>query len=293
MFTAGVSSHPIPIQSGRMPRVGRRVFRSQARSVIYNAIKFCDEEKKTGLFLSLSKTTERAAAILKLNKETISRIRKEGNKCEDKGVEISTPNKVRRPPVNKVELDDMDKCIIRREVHKYYGLYKELSALVNRSHARVVDEFRRNYPDVSVPNNSTITRLIARFMECGSALLDSDERDCCFQQDSVTCHTSNKTMQFLLEFYGDNAGEMSPGSSTESYPAFARIGLRENPGKNLNQGFVKDIIYSKKSRNIDDLRVKITQAFQQITPLMLQRTGAELHQSYELCRVRNGGHVEL
>ncbi|KAJ4435569.1 hypothetical protein ANN_18185 [Periplaneta americana] len=31
----------------------------------------------------------------------------------------------------------------------------------------------------------------------------------------------------------DNAGEMSPGS--ESYPAFTRIGLRENPGKNLNQ----------------------------------------------------------
>ncbi|KAJ4446499.1 hypothetical protein ANN_13195 [Periplaneta americana] len=28
---------------------------------------------------------------------------------------------------------------------------------------------------------------------------------------------------------------MSPGSSTESYPAFARIGLRENSGKNLNQ----------------------------------------------------------
>ncbi|KAJ4447058.1 hypothetical protein ANN_09047 [Periplaneta americana] len=28
---------------------------------------------------------------------------------------------------------------------------------------------------------------------------------------------------------------MSPGSSTESYPAFPRIGLREKPGKNLNQ----------------------------------------------------------
>ncbi|KAJ4434006.1 hypothetical protein ANN_16325 [Periplaneta americana] len=28
---------------------------------------------------------------------------------------------------------------------------------------------------------------------------------------------------------------MSSGSSTESYPAFARNGLRENPGKNLNQ----------------------------------------------------------
>ncbi|KAJ4433915.1 hypothetical protein ANN_16229 [Periplaneta americana] len=32
-----------------------------------------------------------------------------------------------------------------------------------------------------------------------------------------------------------SGGEMSPGSSTESYPAFVRIGLRENPGKNLNQ----------------------------------------------------------
>ncbi|KAJ4426446.1 hypothetical protein ANN_27260 [Periplaneta americana] len=28
---------------------------------------------------------------------------------------------------------------------------------------------------------------------------------------------------------------MSPGSSTESYPAFARIGLRQNPGKKFNQ----------------------------------------------------------
>ncbi|KAJ4443673.1 hypothetical protein ANN_05348 [Periplaneta americana] len=28
---------------------------------------------------------------------------------------------------------------------------------------------------------------------------------------------------------------MSPESNTESYPAFAQIGLRENPGKNLNQ----------------------------------------------------------
>ncbi|KAJ4433883.1 hypothetical protein ANN_16196 [Periplaneta americana] len=32
---------------------------------------------------------------------------------------------------------------------------------------------------------------------------------------------------------------MSPGSNTESYPAFARIGLRENPGKNLNQYFLR------------------------------------------------------
>lgn len=38
----------------------------------------------------------------------------------------------------------------------------------SRSYARVVDEFRRNYPDSAVPNNSSITRLIERFRECGS-----------------------------------------------------------------------------------------------------------------------------
>ncbi|KAJ4450426.1 hypothetical protein ANN_01850 [Periplaneta americana] len=36
---------------------------------------------------------------------------------------------------------------------------------------------------------------------------------------------------------GNNSGEISPGSSTESYPAFAHIGLRENSGKNLNQRY--------------------------------------------------------
>ncbi|KAJ4425780.1 hypothetical protein ANN_27405 [Periplaneta americana] len=41
--------------------------------------------------------------------------------------------------------------------------------------------------------------------------------------------------QSIARLIGDNAGEMSPGSNTESYPAFAHIGLRENPGKNLNQ----------------------------------------------------------
>ncbi|KAJ4431271.1 hypothetical protein ANN_19868 [Periplaneta americana] len=38
-----------------------------------------------------------------------------------------------------------------------------------------------------------------------------------------------------VTYTGDDADEMSTRSSTESYPAFARIGLRKNPGKNLNQ----------------------------------------------------------
>ncbi|KAJ4440001.1 hypothetical protein ANN_08132 [Periplaneta americana] len=49
------------------------------------------------------------------------------------------------------------------------------------------------------------------------------------------CESGNEPPGSLKANEDDNDGEMSPGSSTESYPAFARIGLRENPGKNLNQ----------------------------------------------------------
>ncbi|KAJ4426923.1 hypothetical protein ANN_26722 [Periplaneta americana] len=48
------------------------------------------------------------------------------------------------------------------------------------------------------------------------------------------CESSNEPVG-PLKAISDNAGEMSPGSNTEGYPAFARIGLRENPGKNLDQ----------------------------------------------------------
>ncbi|KAJ4452015.1 hypothetical protein ANN_03529 [Periplaneta americana] len=41
---------------------------------------------------------------------------------------------------------------------------------------------------------------------------------------------------------------MSPGSSTESYPAFAHIGLRENLGKNLNQ-----VTYPDRESNLGHL----------------------------------------
>ncbi|KAJ4443529.1 hypothetical protein ANN_05201 [Periplaneta americana] len=54
---------------------------------------------------------------------------------------------------------------------------------------------------------------------------------------------------------GDNVGEMSPGSSTESYPAFAHIGLRENSGKNLNQ--VTGFAVRRANRYSTDVDTKI------------------------------------
>ncbi|KAJ4441426.1 hypothetical protein ANN_11281 [Periplaneta americana] len=127
-----------------VPRVGRRVFRSQARSIIYNVIKFCDKEKTTGLFLPLLKTTERAAAIVKLNKETI---RKEDKECEDKGVEISTPNKVRRPPANRrrrIFCGPLEKELRKRLVKCFVwsvALYGERTWTLRRNEEKRIEAF--------------------------------------------------------------------------------------------------------------------------------------------------------
>ncbi|KAJ4450793.1 hypothetical protein ANN_02223 [Periplaneta americana] len=50
---------------------------------------------------------------------------------------------------------------------------------------------------------------------------------------------------------------MSPGSSTESYPAFAPIGLRENPGKNLNQTVRVSVMDSKVAALMAALRAHL------------------------------------
>ncbi|KAJ4437846.1 hypothetical protein ANN_13784 [Periplaneta americana] len=47
-------------------------------------------------------------------------------------------------------------------------------------------------------------------------------------------HTSKQTATLPLLF-GDNASEVSPGSSAESYPIFALNGFRETPKENLKQ----------------------------------------------------------
>ncbi|KAJ4431304.1 hypothetical protein ANN_19901 [Periplaneta americana] len=79
---------------------------------------------------------------------------------------------------------------------------------------------------------------------------------------------------------GDNAGEMSRGSSTYSYPALVHIGLRENPRKSLNQRIPN--VTGEQSEGITVFRIP------PMTSLMLHRcrTGA-----ISLQRWRNSKHI--
>ncbi|KAJ4427575.1 hypothetical protein ANN_25223 [Periplaneta americana] len=96
---------------------------------------------------------------------------------------------------------------------------------------------------VNVVNNSQ--NLNNQYLKQGPLNLLSPDR---FNAASVDANKSGAQMKKpvsvadLQQARGDNAGEMSPGSSTESYPAFARIGLRETrkkpqPGNLPRSGF--------------------------------------------------------
>ncbi|KAJ4439964.1 hypothetical protein ANN_08095 [Periplaneta americana] len=71
---------------------------------------------------------------------------------------------------------------------------------------------------------------------------------------------------------------MSPESSTESYPAFAHIGLRENPGKNLNQLKSSIITSEELAETYDKLNITCTKT---------KLCGHEEDEVYELSRLKS------
>ena len=56
---------------------------------------------------------------------------------------------------------------------------------------------------------------------------------------------------------------------------------------------MKNDVYSQRPMDFDDLKEKICTAFQKVTPRMLHHTWDAISSRYELCRLRNGGHVEV
>ncbi|KAJ4436717.1 hypothetical protein ANN_16849 [Periplaneta americana] len=81
---------------------------------------------------------------------------------------------------------------------------------------------------------------------------------------------------------GDNASEMSPESSVESYPAFALNGLRGNSGKNLNQGTPTQCV--RELRKVQEI--------QAIGNRVLQRVASNMERRVELCLMQDGGHFQ-
>ena len=57
-------------------------------------------------------------------------------------------------------------------------------------------------------------------------------------------------------------------------------------------GFIKDVVYSRKVRDLADLRQRIIEAVALITPQMLINTWQELEYRLGICRATAGAHIE-
>jgi hypothetical protein len=58
-------------------------------------------------------------------------------------------------------------------------------------------------------------------------------------------------------------------------------------------GFIKDVVYRRKVRDLADLRQHIIETVELITPHMLINTLQELQYCLDICRATTGAHIEV
>ena len=101
-------------------------YSDDAGAIIENVYKFCMEEKKSGMKLSLNPVWDRTAALTGVSRSTAQKMVEE-KKAQD---EQQQP---KQPPssTSKVSLDDFDKGVVRRTIASMYSLKKALPTLHN------------------------------------------------------------------------------------------------------------------------------------------------------------------
>ena len=92
-----------------------------------NVYKFCMEQKKSGMKLSLNRVWDRTAALTGVSRSTTQKIVEETKKTQD---EQQQPN---QPPssTSKVSLDDFDQGVVQRTIASMNSFKKVLSPIDN------------------------------------------------------------------------------------------------------------------------------------------------------------------
>ena len=107
-----------------LSKMARLVWRysDDAGAFIENVYKFCMEEKKSGMKLSLNRVWDRPAALTGVSRSTAQNIVEEKKKTQD---EQQQPE---QPPssTSKVSLDDFGQGVVRRTIASMYSLKKVL-----------------------------------------------------------------------------------------------------------------------------------------------------------------------
>lgn len=114
--------------SPKKSTVRNKTVRSQSREIVANVHAFMKNEADEGTFIiDLKKVQERVSKATGVSKRSVIRIMKEHKGvCEGLNDTFSTPGKKHKVPKRVTEIDDFDKCVIRRTVHNFYVQQKTL-----------------------------------------------------------------------------------------------------------------------------------------------------------------------
>ena len=58
-------------------------------------------------------------------------------------------------------------------------------------------------------------------------------------------------------------------------------------------GYIKNIVYAEKIRNIQHLQERISSAIETVTRYMIQKTWQEIEFRWDVSRATNGAHIEM
>ena len=102
------------------------MYSDDAGAIIENVHKFCIEEKKSGMKLSMNLIWGRTAAFTGVSRSKAPKIEEEKKKSPD---EQQQP---KQPPssTSKVSLDDFDQGVVRWTIASMYSLKKVLPTLI-------------------------------------------------------------------------------------------------------------------------------------------------------------------
>ena len=113
------------------------------------------------------------------------------------------------------------------------------------------------------------------------ALLQVDERNCWFQQDSATAHTAVSAMVILHEFFGENViskGLWPPRSLNLTGPVF------------FLWSYLKDTVYRSNPQDLKQLKMNITRAIEEVNEGTLRKVARNMVKCVNKCIEMNGHH---
>ncbi|CAK1595891.1 unnamed protein product [Parnassius mnemosyne] len=107
-----------------------KALKSDARQIILKVLSFMKEEKRVQApTIPFEKLYERVAAATGVSERFVHKLVNEEKHAEESNSKISTPGKKWQRKTGKQEVDNFDIGVIRRKIHEFYSVKKEIPTI--------------------------------------------------------------------------------------------------------------------------------------------------------------------